>query len=292
MPKNQFIDSIKRFFPVWTKDLSKELISFSKIATLTTPADIDFFLVGVMKSGTTSLYNYMIENPYIYPPLYKEIHYFDDRPHRSMRWYRTNFISQKKKDIIKRAVGKNIVTGEATPTYIFRKSIAEKIRQSFPDTKIMILLRNPTTRAYSEFNFIKRFYKIEDDFYTYASKEMEWIGQQSYNHVEEIYQKYSKEPTILRGVYHWFVKDYIDIFGRDKVMVINADNFFKNTDAVYREVLKFLDVEYVELPKYEKYDQGNRYEKMSDNARKLVSEFYEPHNQALFDLIGEEYIWK
>jgi hypothetical protein len=291
MPKNQFIDSIKSFFPVWTKDLSKELISFSKMATLTEPAEIDFFMVGVMKSGTTSLYNYMIENPYIFPPLYKEIHYFDDRPHRSMSWYRSNFISKRQKESISKKAGKKIATGEATPTYIFRRSIAEKIKKSFPDTRIIILLRNPVGRAYSEFNFIKRFYNIEEDFLSYASREIDWIQQQSFRHVEEIYQVYSKEPTLLRGVYHWFVKDYYDVFGRDKVMVINADDFFKNTDAVYRRTLNFLDIEYVELPKYEKYDQGNKYDKMSEEARKLVGDFYAPHNQALFDLIGEAYKW-
>ena len=76
-----------------------------------------------------------------------------------------------------------IITGDATPTYIFKKSIAKKIKKNFPDAKILILLRNPVNRAYSEFNFIKRFYKINGDFETYIKKEILWINNQKYESI-------------------------------------------------------------------------------------------------------------
>ena len=38
----------------------------------------DFIIIGAGKAGTTSLYNYLIQHPDIYPPLRKEIKFFSN----------------------------------------------------------------------------------------------------------------------------------------------------------------------------------------------------------------------
>ncbi|MFO7956699.1 MAG: hypothetical protein R6X33_06325, partial [Candidatus Brocadiia bacterium] len=49
------------------------------------------FYIGAQKSGTTSLYNYLIQHPYILPAFKKEIHFFDDHFKKGDKWYRSFF---------------------------------------------------------------------------------------------------------------------------------------------------------------------------------------------------------
>ena len=48
----------------------------------------DFLIIGASKCGTTSLYNYLIQHPNIYPAKTKEVNYFG---RYSTIWYRPNF---------------------------------------------------------------------------------------------------------------------------------------------------------------------------------------------------------
>jgi len=48
----------------------------------------DFIIIGAGKCGTTSLYNFLIQHPNIYPSKIKEVNYFG---RRWTKWYRPNF---------------------------------------------------------------------------------------------------------------------------------------------------------------------------------------------------------
>lgn len=52
-----------------------------------------FLIIGAQKSGTTSLYNYLIEHPLIIPALNKEIHFFDIYFEKGLNWYLSHFPS-------------------------------------------------------------------------------------------------------------------------------------------------------------------------------------------------------
>ncbi|HVD33452.1 MAG TPA: hypothetical protein VNC19_07735, partial [Gemmatimonadales bacterium] len=45
-------------------------------------------IIGAQRSGTTSLFNYLVQHPDVLPPLGKEIHYFDFLYDRGLRYYR------------------------------------------------------------------------------------------------------------------------------------------------------------------------------------------------------------
>ena len=76
----------------------------------------DYIIIGAAKSGTTSLYEYMIKNPRIEPAITKQIHYFDKYFSRGSNWYKTTFPKKSKKNKILKEFGE-FQTGEATPMY-------------------------------------------------------------------------------------------------------------------------------------------------------------------------------
>ena len=102
----------------------------------------DYLVIGAQKAGTTSLYRYMISHPMIRPASDKQVHYFDFNYDKPFDWYRSQFPAGS---------GNGLVTGEATPYYIFHPDAARRVRLVLPDVKIVALLRNPIDRACSHY---------------------------------------------------------------------------------------------------------------------------------------------
>src|SRR5579872_7315495 len=76
----------------------------------------------------------------------KELHFFDIDFNKGIEWYRSNFPDE----IIKH--DKGLITGEATPYYIFHPLVPKRIFEFAPKIKLIILLRNPVDRAYSHYH--------------------------------------------------------------------------------------------------------------------------------------------
>jgi LPS sulfotransferase NodH len=105
---------------------------------------IDFLLIGAQKSGTTSLWKHIAAHPEIFVPATKEVEFFSDprRFERGVEWYWDVFFSDAPESACK---------GEATTQYMMFPEVPARIRDAFPDVKLLALLRNPIDRAYSHY---------------------------------------------------------------------------------------------------------------------------------------------
>ena len=107
-----------------------------------TPTNFPNFLgIGAQKAGTTWLYKNLRKHPQLYLPETKEIHYFDWYFYKSIKWYCKYFKSAKKTQI----------TGEINPCYsVLSERKIKLIHKINPKLKIILLLRNPIERAWSQ----------------------------------------------------------------------------------------------------------------------------------------------
>jgi hypothetical protein len=106
----------------------------------------NFFIVGAPKAGTTSLYAYLGQHPQIYMSPIKEPSYF------APEQCRENFIFSWE-DYLKlfSGVSDEIAIGEATATYLWSETAARNIAARLPNARIIINLRNPVDRAFSQY---------------------------------------------------------------------------------------------------------------------------------------------
>ena len=111
----------------------------------------NFFIVGGVRCGTTSLYHYLGQHNFISRAAYDELGYFDDNYHLGLNWYRSMFTTKSTKRNIEKEYGK-FLTFDVTTTYMESKRTAENIIKIKPEIKIIVILRNPIDRAYSQFN--------------------------------------------------------------------------------------------------------------------------------------------
>ena len=79
-------------------------------------------ILGAMKSGTTSLHNYLVQHPGVIEPLRKEVHYFDVNFERGERWYRAHFGREDEP-------GLNL---DSSPYYLFHPAVPLRLSLRLP----------------------------------------------------------------------------------------------------------------------------------------------------------------
>ena len=110
---------------------------------------LDFLVLGAQKSGTTSLHDWLIQQPEVSMPTIKETHFFShaDRASLGVDWYKKQF--SKSKSITP-------IIGEIDPEYMFVEVAASKIKELTDVNKFIFILRDPLERAYSQYKMSVR----------------------------------------------------------------------------------------------------------------------------------------
>lgn len=121
-----------------------------------------FIIAGTQKSGTTALAAYLTHHPGIQFAKKKEVHFFDKKDNY-------NAGIQKYLSFFSEVEGKQVY-GEATPYYIASRDACRRISEYYPQVKMIILLREPTKRMYSEYNMKRRRVVDQAEFHYLAQK--------------------------------------------------------------------------------------------------------------------------
>jgi len=270
---------------MYPKD-GKSKINFGDICralTGTFRINPDFIIIGVQKGGTTSLSNYLIQHPSIHPALHKEIHFFDRHFERGLNWYKANFPTQFQKYIFKNLQNKEFLTGEATPDYIFHEFVPNHIRKELPNVKLVVTLRNPVDRAYSHYNMRVSTGDEKLSFEQALTKENERIIKGGHDLVLFSYRK--------RGLYAEQLLNWMNYFPKEQFFIVEINELEKNPQVVYNEICNFLNIKKIKL-NFKKHHVGKYKEKMKSETRKSLLEFFKPHNEKLYKLLGRNFMWE
>lgn len=124
----------------------------------------DFIIVGAMKSATTSLWSVLRKHPQIFMPALKEPHFFSSPEYLdSINLYHRNRLkSQIPQDLesyssLFSPAQPQQLCGEASASYFLMPQISiPRILGHVGDIKIIVVLRNPYERSWSEFQALHK----------------------------------------------------------------------------------------------------------------------------------------
>ena len=261
----------------------------------------DFMILGFPKCGTTSLYAYLTAHPQILSAVMKEIHYFDFLPVDNLDYYLAHF---------PQILDRRYLTGEASPSYILSPNLARKIWKSFPNVKLIVLLRNPIESTISLFYQLNRF-------------EIQSFNQ-SLNKIKKLDTKRLQERLDLQlkvikldrkeqikfllkqrsadleseflgyvtySLYLYFLKEWLTVFPREQILILKSEDLFFNPATTLKRVYDFLGLPDSPQAKYRNYNPGS-YPPISDNLRRQLAEFFRPYNRQLEDYLGMKFNWE
>jgi hypothetical protein len=220
-------------------------------------ADIGFLIIGAQKAGSSSLFEYMRRHPQVHMPPEKGLNYFNmDRIHeRGWQWYAAAMM---------RGAAPDAVCGEATVEYIngtpfgdlaqnerevgwplrrptgespIPETVPRRIRSALPDVKLVCVLRDPVSRAYSHYRMevlerseTRTFEEAIDDL-------MEPAAMARARDVPTRTTAY-----LTNGEYYRGLAGFLNVFPEEQLLVIFSDELADDPLETLTTVFEFIGV--------------------------------------------------
>ena len=257
----------------------------------------NFLIVGAQKSGTTTLYDILDIHPEVNMSKIKEINFFvsDIKYEKGLNFY-SSFFKEPKTE--------HKITGESSPGYMNNLQIPEKIYNDIGEVKIVMILRDPVKRAYSQFWDNRRHLKE-------TLSESEIINR----YLTDKYNSKSR-GYFSRGVYIKYIEEYLKYFKRSDIHIMIFEELIDNPKKELKKLYNFLGIDdsdkllylskysnssmiwnnkfykfFLQNPKYNKYinkhlrrifffgkKQKYNYPSPSGANLKILQNFYKPWN--------------
>ncbi len=246
----------------------------------------DFVMLGAQKAGTTSLYAHLSAHPSVAPATRKEVHFFDLNHQRGMSWYRAHFPMRGAHD-------RGRVTGECSPYYLFHPAVPERLVSALPAAKLIVLLRNPVERAYSHYQHEVRNARESLDFEEACEREEERLaGEAERLRSESGYQSFAhlRCSYLARGRYAEQLEAWRARVPKERMLILSAEDYAERTGELFGQVCRFLGLFDWEPPAFPTYYVGS-YEPMRPDTRQKLVEYFRPHNERLYALLGRDFGW-
>jgi hypothetical protein len=200
----------------------------------------NFIIAGVPKAGTTSLFYYLRQHPDVFLPVRKELHYF------SYEYLEKNSNGPGDKVILSslcktrkeyeshyKGVRDERMIGEVSPSYVYYSDVSERILAELGRIKIVIILRNPIQKAYSQYMHV-----VRDNLETLALYDALMAeGERMRSGWSDIWL-YAESSLYVRRV-----KKYISVFDARNVRIVIFDDLVETPQEVTRDLYEFLGVD-------------------------------------------------
>ncbi len=252
-----------------------------------------FVIVGAQRCGTTSMYRYLRAHPQVVPALVKEVHFFDVNYGRGPDWYAAHFAPRRLAEFRSRALGRHVVTGEASPYYIFHPHAIRRLHEMLPDAKIIVMLRDPVQRAISHYSHERgKGWETADFADALRMEETRLGGEEEKMVADPSYVSLSHQHYgyLERGDYLPQLQRIHSFFSPDQVIVINSSDFYSNPDAGYQQLLGFLGLHEKTLRSYDQYN-AQRPPRLDEGMRARLVRHFAARNAALYDYLGRDLGW-
>ena len=202
-----------------------------------------FLFIGTGKAGSTSLYHYLDEHPEVFMSPVKETNFFSyegGRPNfsgpgdlqslahkttiTSIQEYKNNF----------QGITNERAIGEVSPSYLYIPQAPQRIKKYIPSAKMIVILRHPVDRAYSNFQHRTNLgLEPLTDFSEAISQEKTRIEK-------------NWAPTwhyLEQGFYYKQLKRYFDLFERSQFKIYLFEDWLSDKLGLMREVFDFIGVD-------------------------------------------------
>lgn len=206
-----------------------------------------------MKAGTTSLHYALAAHRDIFIPC-GEIGFFDAddfiqhpdffvRRNGEWRYHDFDRYGAEYLDVYRDYFGEasnDQVVGEDSTTYLASRIAPSRIRDMNPGVKLIFLLREPVSRAYSHYwHLIRRGY-VSGTF-------------------EDVLLK-GQSNVVQRGCYRVQLQRYLSEFPPEQIKVVLFENFVEDIQGTVEEILRFLGIDAgFEVPEDRRHMNPSRY---------------------------------
>jgi hypothetical protein len=254
----------------------------------------DYLLIGAAKSGTTSLQAWLADHPFVLPATMKEVHYFDYYYYYGEDWYRIHFPAAAARSAFEREHRRPFLTGEASPTYLSHQWAPERIRRALPGARLLVLLRNPVDRAYSQYQMSVR-EDLEDlPFEEALEREAERLAPELRRVRRDRHHRslpLAKHSYLHRSHYDDQMERWLALFPRSQFHVARAEDLESSPQETLDGVHAFLELPPHRSAELPRLHTAPRYPPMAPETRARLVDYFRPRNERLSALLHLDLDW-
>lgn len=245
-------------------------------------------MIGAQRCGTTTIFKTLAEHPQLRRPIAeKGTDYFTLYHDRGPNWYRSRMP-------LARGTSARTQTFEACTYYLFHPLAIGRIAAELPDIKLVAMLRDPVSRAFSAYKHeFARGFETEPDFLTALQLEAARLsGEVELMTADPSYQSFSHRhhAYLSRGQFAEQLQRVYRHFPRERVHVLQSESFFADPRAEFARLTDFLELDPWQ-PKQVEQHNARPSSPMPDDAHEYLVNHYRPHNDSLAELLGTAPAW-
>ncbi len=279
---------------------AKQGVRVAGVVTSSSRITPDYLIAGTKKGGTTSLANWLVQHPGVlrmFPKAqrHKSAHYFDCNFAKGPAWYRSHFPTRQFRRHEAHRLGYEPLVGEASPYYMFHPAAQDRVKSLLPETKVIMLLRDPVSRAYS--HYWDRVSTGFEDCATFeeaiAAEPGRLADVDEARFAEPAYTHFSHEhhSYLARGRYAEQLARWQPLFGSGQLLVLEFERMKSEPDVLLGEVLDFLGLPACSAIDLRARNERKKQPMMSAATRESLQDYFRPWNRRLVELTGREFSW-
>jgi hypothetical protein len=221
-----------------------------------------FIGIGVPRAGTTWLHTLLSAHPDVYlPTRRKEVRFFDRHHDQGREWYEEFFCDPDE-------ARRYSAIGEISPQYLYCDECPGRIASLLPEAKLIVMLRHPVDRAYSQFGFVIQRRDFRGSFEEFVA---------------------TRARALEMGFYSRYLEGYLRHFNRSQILPLIFEEAVSERSEVRRDLAGFLVVSEDLFPEAtERVNPSTvpRFRSLSSAAVKTGRRLRRHHLESLVDLAG------
>ena len=223
----------------------------------------NFLIIGAAKAGTTALHEYLQQHPQIYMTPTKETNFFafegqeidfQGRGDEALKEFSITDLATYQAQFS--GVTNEVAIGEACPSYLYLPQAAAKIHKYIPETRLIVILRNPIERAYANFlHVIRDDRELHQDFALALADETKRIkaNWEWFWHYKQL------------GFYTKQLNRYYELFPQEQIKVYLYEDLKERPVELLQDIFDFIRVDPDFIP-----DMASRPNKSGVPKNKLI----------------------
>lgn len=254
-----------------------------------------FASLGPVRSGTSLLADYLLQHPCVVLPLAKEIGfgYFPQQ-----RLLDAQLPTRREQRRVEAECGAGrAITGYCAPVMPYL-AFPYLVKGWAPDLRFVVILRDPVERTFAHWRWdqvlLSRFrndpiWRGFPDFDECMRLELE--SMRSHGAGMTTVSGVGAGGYIQHSIYLPFVKNLFQVFGRERTLIVSAEDFFAEPVGVAKTAYRFLelpDYEPIPMPVKNPGPAGS----MPESTRDVLRDFFLPLNQELSEFTGIDFKWR
>ncbi|KAI8128109.1 hypothetical protein FF38_04871 [Lucilia cuprina] len=251
----------------------------------------DTLIIGVKKSGTRALLEFIRLHPDV-RAAGCEVHFFDRHYQKGLHWYRHHMPYTIEGQI----------TMEKTPSYFVTKEVPLRVHHMNANTKLLVVVRDPVTRAISDYTQaaskktdMKRFEELAFVNGSYAVVDTNW-------------------GPVKIGVYARYLEKWLQFFQLSQLLFISGERLIMDPAYEIGRVQDFLGLKRVVTEKHFYFNstkgfpclfksearstphclgktKGRNHPHIETAAIERLRDFYRPFNNKFYEMTGINFAW-